>query len=260
MKDFFEKHIQDITNKSEEHKKQVLESQEYKQGFQYLDSITDDFILATNLIALYSIRAPDIYENFLGIFIIDEISESLVAINNLAKLGAYNQIKRELRYLIELTTKCVVVDHEMMGKSMDDKLAHFYKNIPNSSIEPIDRCSPIFDPVLNETFTIEVKDFFYKACAYIHPSKTQIEERIKNYDKGNTIGFDTAKMVTSCNTLIFRALDMILVLLFHSFGESMTGDLFIHAFDLNQKWKFHKGKYTKEYSKLFDYKHERQHD
>lgn len=259
MEEIFAKHVQEVNQKSEEHRNKVLESQEYKQGIQYLDGISDDFILATQLISIYSTRAKDIYANFLGIHIIDEITESLVAINKLAKLGTYNQIKRELRYLIELTTKCVVVDYEMMGRSMEDKLAHLYDNIPNSSIDPIDRCPPIFKPALDMAFKAEVKDFFYKACAYIHPSKTQIEERIKNYSKGNTIGFDTAKMLTNCNTLTFRALDIILVLIFHSFGQSMSGDLFINGFDKNPKWKFHKGKYTKEYSALFDYKHERQH-
>ncbi len=38
----------------------------------------------------------------------------------------------------------------------------------------------------------------------------------------------------------------------------MSGDVFIQVLDENTKWKYHKGKYTKEYSKKFDYKHERQ--
>jgi hypothetical protein len=50
---------------------------------------------------------------------------------------------------------------------------------------------------------------------------------------------------------------MVLVMLFHGFGDSMSGDLFIQLLDDNKKWKFHKSKYVKEYSKNFDYKHER---
>ena len=62
-------------------------------------------------------------------------------------------------------------------------------------------------------------------------------------------GFESIKMLIDLNKLIFRAYDMILVMIFHSFGDSMSGDIFIQLLDDNDKWRFHKGKYTKEYSK-----------
>lgn len=52
-------------------------------------------------------------------------------------------------------------------------------------------------------------------------------------------------MLADMNKLIFRAYDMILVMLFHGFGDSMSGDLFIQLLDDNKKWKFHKSKYVK---------------
>lgn len=70
-----------------------------------------------------------------------------------------------------------------------------------------------------------------------------------NYKRNNTIGFESAKMFTDINKVIFRAYDMILVMVFHSFGHSMTKDLFEQIFDDNPKWKFHKGKYVKEFRK-----------
>ena len=64
-------------------------------------------------------------------------------------------------------------------------------------------------------------------------------------------------MLADINKLIFKAYDMILMIIFHGFGDSMSGDLFIQLFDDNKRWKFHKAKYVKEYSKNFDYKYER---
>ncbi len=60
---------------------------------------------------------------------------------------------------------------------------------------------------------------------------------------------DRIKMINDINKLVFRAYDMILTMVFHSFGYSMSKDLFEQIFNDNPKWKFHKGKYVKEYSK-----------
>jgi len=65
-------------------------------------------------------------------------------------------------------------------------------------------------------------------------------------------------MLADINKLTFRAYDIILTLLFIGFGHSMSGDLFIEIYDTEPKRKFHKGKYLRQYSKLFDYKTERQ--
>jgi len=74
-----------------------------------------------------------------------------------------------------------------------------------------------------------------------------------NYGNGHTIGFESAKMFYDINKIVFRAYDMILVMVFHSFGPSMSADLFEQIFNENQNWKFHKGKYMKEYAKLMNY-------
>ncbi|WP_419777758.1 hypothetical protein [Malaciobacter marinus] len=156
-----------------------------------------------------------------------------------------------------MMTKYVIVDYVKMGKSFNIKTNYLKENIPNSSIEIIDQYTPPLSADKNEEFKAEVKDFFYKACSYVHPSKKQIDEQIKNYNKGNHIGYESAKMLADINKLIFRAYDIILMMIFHGYGHSMSGDLFVQLFGDNIKWKFHKGKYVKDYSKNFDYKHER---
>lgn len=254
--DFKKKHQEKIA----QHRENVIGSQQYQQEIKYLNDISMDAIQAIRTISLYSLRAKFIYDEFLSIQSSDDLLQSIIGIRGLVANGIHNMPKRELRYLIEMTVKYLIVDQEKMGQPLAEKTQYLANNIPNASIDVIDRLSTPFDTTLDKQFKNEVKDLFYKACAYVHPSKRQIEEQIDNYTKGVHIGFETARMLSDINKLIFRSYDMILTLLFIGFGPSMSGDIFINIYDGEPKWKFNKGKYIQQYSKLFDYKAERQKD
>lgn len=241
-----------LSVKKSEWDETVFKSQQYQQELGYIRDITKDFIDAIRAVAFYSTRAGALYDDFLTIKAIDDILQSAIGIQSMIENGIHNTPKRELRYLIEMMAKYVIVDYAKMGKSLIVKTEYLRSDIPNSSIEIIDRYNPPFSDKLNQEFRNEIKDFFYKACAYVHPSKRQIDEQINNYENGNTIGFESAKMLESINKLTYRAYDMILLLLFHGFGLSMSKDLFEQIFKENPKWKFHKGKYIKEFAKLSD--------
>lgn len=94
-----------------------------------------------------------------------------------------------------MMTKYLIVDYEKMGEALNVKTQYLADNIPNSSIDVISWCSLPFDSVKNNEFRNEVSDIFYKACAYVHPSKKQIDEQLTNYEKGTYIGFETVKMI-----------------------------------------------------------------
>ncbi|MBH0005131.1 hypothetical protein [Psychrobacter sp. SWN149] len=230
-------------------KDEVYDSQQYQQEIKNIQTISMDFINAVRLISMYSTRGADIYNNFLCIKTIDDLIQSAIGIKVMIENGIHNTARRELRYLIEMTTKYVIVDYAKMGYSFDSKTEYLRDSVPNSSIKVIDDYSTPFSGDLKNNFRSEVKDFFYDACAYVHPSKKQIDEQMKNYRRNNTIGFESAKMFTDINKVLFRAYDMILVMTFHSFGHSMSKDLFEQVFDENPSWKFHKGKYVKEFRK-----------
>lgn len=249
--------LEAMSKKKNDWQEKVFKSQQYQQEIKYLNDITKDFIDSLRSISFYSTRAGEIYDHFLCIRAIDDIIQSAIGILTLTQNGIHNTSKRELRYLIEMVTKYVIVDFDKMGEKIEIKTEYLRDEIPNSSIDIIERYSTPFLDTDKTEFQSEVKDFFYKACAYVHPSKKQIDEQLVNYNKGINIGFETAKMFNIINQLIFRAYDMILTMVFHGFGHSMSGDLFIQLFDDNKKWKFHKGKYVSRYSRNFDYKLER---
>lgn len=80
--------------------------------------ITSDFIYTLNSISLYSTKFKEKYMMiFLTIKAIDDILQSVIAILSLVENGIHNIIKRELRYLIEMMTKYVIVDCKKWAKS-----------------------------------------------------------------------------------------------------------------------------------------------
>lgn len=239
-----------VSNKKNDWDEKIYNSQQYQQEIKYLNDITKDFVDSIRAVSIYSTRAGDIYDNFLCIRTIDNMIQSSIGVLVMIQNGIHNTARRELRYLIEMITKYVIVDYAKMGESFETKTEYLKNEIPNSSIEVIEEYSTPFSSPVKEDFRSEIKDFFYKACAYVHPSKKQIDEQMLNYSIGHTIGFESAKMFSEINKIVFRAYDMILVMVFHSFGPSMSADLFEQIFNENKKWKFHKGKYIKEYAKL----------
>lgn len=240
--------IESLKKKTSDWKEKVYSSQQYQQELKYINDITLDFVNTLRIISAYSTRGGDIYERVLCIRAIDDIIQSAIAIDMMIQNGVHNTVKRELRYLIEMVTKYVIVDYAKIGQELQVKIQYLKDEIPNSSIEVIDHYSTPFTEPVASNFKSEVKDFFYKACAYVHPSKKQIDEQLSNFERGNTIGFESAKMITDINKAVFRAYDMILAMIFHSFGYSMSKDLFEQLYNDDTKWKYHKGKYVKEYS------------
>lgn len=241
----------EFAKKVDTYKKEVLDSPSFVSQQKYLARFTSDFIMALRSISIYSTRAKDMYDNFLTIRAIDDLLQSVVQIQFMVENGIHNPVRRELRYLIEMMTKYLTVDYDQMGKSITIKTQYLADHIPNSSIDVIDRCSLPFSISQNKELRDEVTDLFKKACAYVHPSKKQIDEQLKNYDEGLYIGFETVKMIEDLNKVIFRVYDILLVMLFHGSGPSMTKDLFEALFNDKKDWKFHKGKYTRELAATF---------
>jgi hypothetical protein len=115
----------------------------------------------------------------------------------------------------------------------------------------------LFHPDDAKEFIHELYSAYRECCAYVPVSRRQIEERLQLAEDGRSLGFETADDLRQIGRLMFRVYDMALVLYFHGYGESMTGDVFLNVLDDRPSWKFHKGKYVKVVSAYYDYKHER---
>lgn len=240
----------------------LMASQEYQQEVKYSSRFTWDFLNALRICWFYSSRGGSIYDNSVVIRSTDDLVQSTLAASALLRNGMHTPIKRELRYIIESSVKNLYVDQQMEARkplpSLVERLDFLHDHVDRSSIDVREHLQlAAFDGPTRKQFIDELNDVYRDCCAYVHPSRRQIEERLDLADQGRSSGFETAEELRGIARLMFRIYDMALTLYFHAFGLSMTGDVFINAFDDRPDWKFHKGKYVKLVSAHFDYKAER---
>ncbi len=189
----------------------------------------------------------------------DDLLESVVAIPPLVEQGVFNSGRRELRYLLEALVKFVYVDQQVSGDApLQERLAFLADNakVPRSSVDPIDWMTLrlVSQP---EEFRAAVKQAFKSLSGYVHPSRSQIDERLRRAARGEFSGFEGPKVVEAFNRLTSQTLDLAVVLICEGIGPAFTGDLHIQLFDDYPDWKFHRTRFAAQVSRYFDYKVER---
>jgi len=236
-------------------------SERYVAQLKVTDRITGSFIEGVRSANLVFTRYPDA-ENWLLHRFMDDFIESAVAIRALAAQGVFNVGRRELRYLVEAAVKHVYVDQQLPGgASLQDRLVFLGDNagVPRSSVDPVDRVTVRMLKEPNH-LTGAVHSAFGALSGYTHLSKKQLDERLQRASRGEFSGFENAGTLEAFNQLLFRTYDVVLALIFEGIGPSFVGDLFIHVFDEQPRWRFHKGQLVGEMSRFFDYKSERRRD
>jgi len=114
--------IESLSNKKTDWEEKIYNSQQYQQEIKYLNDITKDFLDSIRAVSIYSSRAGDIYDKFLCIRAIDDMIQSSIGVLVMIQNGIHNTARRELRYLIEMITKYVIVDYAKMGESFETKI------------------------------------------------------------------------------------------------------------------------------------------
>ncbi|PEY90221.1 hypothetical protein CN360_25325 [Bacillus cereus] len=227
-----------IKEKQKWHEEEVMNSQAYKQAFNYRKALIEDFSKGLYLIPMAARRDHAFVKESALIFGCTDLYGSLIAINLITEEIMLNAPKRELRYMLEAIIKYAAVDQICKGKTLEEKLDYLYTKIPRSSISPIDDIEGLTDVMVADT-----KELYSLLSQFIHPSKKQISEYKSQFEGGN-IGFESYKELDSFNRLLFRTCDIILYLLLKNMGPYVIKDVFYVLQD-NKKWKFHKGKYVK---------------
>lgn len=189
----------------------------------------------------------------------DDFMESAISIVMLGEQGVFNVGRRELRYLLELATKCVYCDQVAgNGATLAQRIATAgdRSQIPRSSVDVLDRITlrMVRDPV---AFQSSVRSAFGALSGYTHVSKHQLDERVRRAQHGEFSGYESARTLEAFNRLVEQTYDLVLVLIFEGIGPAFTGDLFIGVFDEQPAWAFHRSRYVKGVSSQFDHKLER---
>ena len=256
--DPFEQAARQLEDRVAEHAV-ITSSRRFQDAQTHLSRVLTDFAFVLRLASMAFTRQPDSRE-WLQQANVDDVLESIVAIPFLVEQGIFNAGRRELRYLLEALVKFVYVDQQLPDAPLAERVAMLADNkrVPRSSVEPIDWITLRMVTDQKE-FRDAVTSAFGALSGYVHPSKQQVDERLRRASRGEFTGFEGPKVVETVTQLATQTLDLAVVLIFEGVGPAFTGDMYIHLLDDNPKWKFHRTKFTPEVGRFFDYKFERQH-
>ncbi|NOT06487.1 MAG: hypothetical protein HOP27_17990 [Anaerolineales bacterium] len=233
------------------------QSKEFQDQVRYLRRITRDFLKSTQICWFAATRYKPFVDNSLVFRSIDDLNQSVVALQTLIEEGMLTPAHREMRYILESSIKNLFVDQKAPTRNFEEKVMFLHEQVPRSSISVVDDLYMPFDDELKTTFIADIKGIYSRACAYVHPSKIQVDERVSLASIDVYIGFERPKDLERINKELFRLYEATLVLVFSALDRSSLGDIFIQWLDDEQNWRFHKGKYIKAISSIFDYKMER---
>jgi len=229
-----------------------------EQPLQYLHEVTHAYMRGVWACYLMSTRSQEWTENSMMFRLVLDTMQSPIAIQSLIETGLHNPARRELRYVLESAVKYLHVDEALPQAPLPEKLDFLHHGVPRSSISVIDDVDVSLPAPAMPRFRADVKDVFKQMSGFVHPSRRQIDAYLRQFDKGSWPGNESVSEAWKMSRLVFRVYDLVLVLLFTGVGPSLAGDIFVHVFDDEPEWKFHKGTHMKQHSQLHDAKHERQ--
>ena len=233
-------------------------SKRYRDAQTHLSRLLADFALTLRLSAFCFTRYPHARQ-WIQQANVDDLLESVVAIPLLVDQGIFNSARRELRYVLEALVKFVYIDQQLPGDTpLKERLALLgdHKKVPRSSVEPVDWLALRLVSEPGE-FRSAVKQAFASLSGYVHPSRPQVEERLRRAARGEFSGFDGPKVVEAFTGLVSQTLDLAVVLVFEGVGPAFSGDLYVQLFDDYPGWKFHRTRFAPQVASQFDYKLER---
>ncbi|HNP68767.1 MAG TPA: hypothetical protein PKH16_12745 [Aequorivita sp.] len=238
---------------------QELNSTEYKTAWQEFQTMRN--CLLHCLIFSYHDTVRDGISDKSNFFLrmVEDISQSTISIETLAKEGIINTCKRELRYLIELAIKATIITRTSTKTDINEQIEE-YRNLLNSSnINPLNKLKlDFFTEEDEKKFKTEVKKAYGLLSKFTHSSSEQITERIKRAMSGKTIGFEGTQELKSLNELIEKVFSQVIVFIFNSVPQYVVGDYLVESNGDINNWYFKKSKFISLIDETFDYKHERQ--
>jgi hypothetical protein len=234
---------------------EILNSRQFQDAMNYLQSITSHFLVAETYVRL---SGPPVrcWRGLSFIPIAPHLVEAALAVTSCAKEGMQNAARRELRFLLEAAVKLSARDTHNGSATFEERLSGLGDRAKRFEdyVAELQYFEEFEGP---EEANAEALSLYSELSAYVHASVPQFERAMARSRKGEPPGMETVATLNRFNKLAFRVYDLALVRIFYGLGVSMAGDIFTTTLDDEPDWRFHKGKFVGRMSLCFDYKHER---
>jgi hypothetical protein len=247
--------VSNLQEQRDAYQTNTLDSQAFKDALCYLEGMTSDFLMAQTCVRLMGTRFSA-HEKYLLFRFAPYMAESAIAVTAAAKEGLQNSARRELRFLLEASTKLSSRDFHPDAKTFDERMNGLADRSQKFSdyIVHLDYFDGFENPEDANQATLSL---YSDLSRFVHPTATQFRTAMGKSKRNESPGMESVATLNAFNRLTFQVYDLALVRFFHSLGLSIAGDIFVQILDGESAWRFHKGKFTQRLSRCFDYKHER---
>lgn len=216
------------------------------------------YVQALSFVVLDTARDPGFSQTHLFAYLVEDLFQSAIAIPTLAAEGMWSVARRELRFLLESSTKQAVIQHGAYATSIQDKLSQFDKLLSSPSISCKNRLPlNLLEDHLKPQFQEEVGRLYGEASNYVHLSPQQVQDRMRAVEAGHTLGFEGLEEARAAADLTTRTLAASIVLLLHGVPNYVAGDLLVESDGTSKDWFFAQSRFIASMDAKFDYKHER---
>ena len=223
------------------------------------ERFTFAFLNALRFVVQDASRDPGYFDSHILSYAAQDYIQSTMAFPLLIREGIHNVVRRELRFLLEMSIKiCRIQQQDRTGK-VEEKLTKFIETFDTTNISMQKQLPLKLLPDVERTkFIKEVGRIYGETSSYVHWTSSQVAERIDLVDAGRTSGFESADDVDKLAVLLARTLSCCLVFLLHSVPEYVSGDLLVEIDGSSRRWAFSESMFLAHMDEYFDYKHERQ--
>ena len=168
---------------------EAQEHSEYAARLNDLWLITQEFLSGIRFLYMDTGRDEHFEDHHLLSHVFHDILETALGIFVLAREGASNGAKRELRFLLELAIKVCCVEQEHGQMKIEDKVsdASAFLDSTNIGIKKRIRIDMLSEHLRDE-FRSELGRLYGSACSWVHVTVDQINDRIDRVERGITAG------------------------------------------------------------------------
>lgn len=236
----------------------LRESVEYRAQVDRMERTAIAFVQTLRTAMVAATRAPNFVENSFFLRNVDDLASSAVIAAFAFREGGLNAGRRELRFLLELAVQAAHVDETSGTAEFATKIELFDRRKWARSVDHVRDLRLTLLGDARERFIRHVVRSWARASEYVHPSRKQLEEKLKLRARGISPGLETADELRICADALFHACTIAIVLAFHVIGQPHAGDIMVDALDSADGWPFHASPFIAKLDAAFDYKHERQ--
>lgn len=216
------------------------------------------YIRALSFVMHDTARDPAFSQTHLFAYLIKDLFQSAISLPVLAAEGMWSVARRELRFLLEASTKQAVIQHEAYATSIQDKVAQFDRLLASPSISCKNRLSlHLLEEHVKPQFLEEVGRLYGEGSNYVHLSPRQVQDRMRAVEAGHTLGFEGVEEARAAADLAVPTLAASIVLLLHGVPSYVAGDLLVESDGTSRDWFFAQSRFIASMDAKFDYKHER---